>query len=297
MRALMPAWWGDNSWDWWGNRVDVRVLERAASVAVTPEDRAWTRFFRGFSYFRWSGNVERQRIAPDSFAEIIALGKQTEWYDDALYYAAMFQEERGALRYHDGGGTSWAPDYPAAVALYRRLITEFRKGDTRFFDDATNRIKNITNVEVAVGVDRFFVPGSAVQFRLRWRNVKEVELALYPVDLTRDVRANDDGTSSFVARIGLARTAPAQRWTYTTGDEGRHERGDEALLVPEKPARGAYVLVARGGGQESAHSHNSRGRSPRRDGGTSTPNSSRTLLAMSPSGVLTGAAPVCFDSF
>lgn len=253
-RALVPAWWGDRSWDSWNNRVDVAVLERARRIAVAPEDRGWTGFFLGFAYHRYGGSVERQALALETFAEVLALGRESEWYDDALYHTGLFQEERGELVYHAGGGAGWFPDYVAAVEVYRRLVTEHRKGETRYYDDATKRIQRITAVEVAVGVDRFFVPGSELQLRLRWRNVAAVELLLYPIDLTRDVRPHDgsnDSIGDFAARIELGRTAPVQRWTHATGDEGDHRPGQAEILAPEKPARGAYVLVARGGGEES----------------------------------------------
>jgi uncharacterized protein YfaS (alpha-2-macroglobulin family)/tetratricopeptide (TPR) repeat protein len=250
-RALEPAWWGARGWDDYGYRVDLRVLQQAASIAVTPEDKGWTGFFLGRAYYQTGGTAEQQALARKTLEEVLALGRANDWYDDALYQLGVYFEERGELVYREDGGQEWRPDYAQAVARYRQLVDEFKKGGTRYYDDATVRIRRITAPEVAVGVDRFFVPGSEVQYRLRWRNVKDVELVLYPVDLTRDVLESDEDPSGFAARLRLERTAPSARWSYATGDEGDYRPGEKELVLKDKPALGAYVLVARGGGQES----------------------------------------------
>jgi alpha-2-macroglobulin len=254
-RALEPKWWGERSWDSYGYRLDLTVLKQAASIAVEPEDKGWTGFFLGRAYYQGGSTALEQTLARKTLEDVLALGRGNAWYDDALYQLGVFLEERGDLVQRADGGEEWRPDYAGAVARYKQLRSELKKGETRYHDEAGERIRRITAPELSVGVDRFFVPGSEVQYHLRWRNVKEVELALYPVDLTRDVERDaggeDRSPSDFVGRLRLAGGAPAVRWTYATGDEGEHRPGHQALVVKDPPAAGAYVLVARGGGEES----------------------------------------------
>ena len=70
-------------------------------------------------------------------------------------------------------------------------MTEFAKGETRYWDQAQQQIKNITEPQLSVSVGNIFLPDSEIQYYLNWRNVKQIELALYPVDLNRDVKLSE----------------------------------------------------------------------------------------------------------
>jgi hypothetical protein len=250
-RALEPSWWQGRSWDYYGYRVGPELLEQARRIAETDDERGWTGFFLGRAYYQGGGTIEMQTRAREVLEGVLALGKENAWYDDALYQLGVFLEERGDLRYRDDGGQEWRPDFAGALARYRRLIDDFQKGETRYYDEARERIRRITAPELGLSVERFFVPGSEVAYRLGWRNVKEVELALYPVDLTRDVQLRDRDPSEFLSQIELERSTPTARWSHSTGDEGDHRPGSTELVLPQKPGLGAYVLVARGASQES----------------------------------------------
>ena len=115
-------------------------------------------------------------------------GKQTEWYDDALFHYADWMNSHGIVRQLDDGQWQQQPDYVKALELYRRLVREFAKGETRYFDQAQQQIKAITEPTLGVGVANIFLPGSEIQFALNARNVRSVDFALYKLDLTRDVR-------------------------------------------------------------------------------------------------------------
>ena len=70
---------------------------------------------------------------------------------------------------------------------YRRLLREFRKGETRYYDQAQPDQEHYRKLP---GHQRYkiFLPDSELQFMLSTRNLKRVNFALYKVDLTRDVR-------------------------------------------------------------------------------------------------------------
>src|SRR5262249_49084469 len=154
-------------------------------IARTDEERARAHFLLG-SAWRNQGYDRRaaQRIESELGA-VLELGKKSEWYDDALYALAGFQENQGSWERDANGNLAPRPDYVRALELYKRLTSEFKKGETRYFDDAKQRIQNITAPTFSVQVERFFLPGSEVQYSLSWRNVERVELALYPVTLAK----------------------------------------------------------------------------------------------------------------
>ena len=249
---VQPAWWTSHSYDSWSSRLDVRTLEQAAKIANDEEDKGWTGFFLGYARYRIGPTYEGMALAGEAFETVLALDPKNEWRDDALYHYGVFLEEKGQVRYREDGSTYWHPDYIGAVAKYRQILEEYKDGETRYYNNARDRIKKITGAELSVGVDRFFVPGSEVQYRLRWRNVGNVSFSLYPVDLTRDVNADEREPSEYADGVNIGRTGAVATWKYETGDEGEHRPGEVELTIENKPGVGAYMLVARAGGASSS---------------------------------------------
>ena len=192
-----------------------------------------------------ASNVDTDQIIPKQFLKRIT----RTGYDDALFFLAQFNENNGGFERQPDGSWQMKPDYVAAVELYRKLLAEFRKGETRYYDDAKNRVQAIVDPTLNISVERFFLPGSEVGFTLGWRNLAKVDLALHPVDLTRDLAFAKRGASEWLASIELSGKEPVQRWTHATKDSGEHQPGSAQLALEKKPEPGAYVLVARGDGQ------------------------------------------------
>jgi hypothetical protein len=94
----------------------------------------------------------------------------------------------GKLRQYENGQWQQEPDHIKALELYRRIVREFTKGETRYFDQAMEQIKAITQPTVVIGVSNIFLPGSEIVFSLQARNVRRVDFSLFKIDLTRDVR-------------------------------------------------------------------------------------------------------------
>ena len=87
----------------------------------------------------------------------------------------------------EDGTTTRKHDYPKALELLKQLTSEFRKGQTPYWDNAQAMIQDITAPRLNVGVSNFFLPNSQIQYALSWRNVKEITLAAYKVNLTTDI--------------------------------------------------------------------------------------------------------------
>ena len=134
------------------------------------------------------GDWETRQRVPDEFEAALKPGKQTDWYDDALFNYAQWMNSTGTIQQLDNGQWQQEADYVKALELFRRLTKEFAKGETRYYDQAQEQIKAITEPAISVSVSNVFLPESELQFEMTARNIKRVDFALYRIDLARDVR-------------------------------------------------------------------------------------------------------------
>ncbi|HEX2060792.1 MAG TPA: hypothetical protein VHK90_08620, partial [Thermoanaerobaculia bacterium] len=204
------------------------VLVSAVKIAESTDDRAHARFLLAMHLLQQEryqpASVER---AIELFEEIIKDGASTEWYDDALYYAA-----------------SSTTDYVKALRYYTILVNRFSRSTSQWHDEAANAIANITNTSVDVAVGQTFLPESEQELTLSWRNVKQIELSLHAVDLTGDFALDD--RRQWVDMLPVTGKA-VRSWTYETNDTGEHRPGSVTLPLSPRLDPGAYVLLARGG--------------------------------------------------
>jgi len=238
----------------YGNALPLNILENVLKIAVSENDKAHAHYLLAVSFQYHGGDWDARARVPEHFEAALKPGKGTDWYDDALYFYAEWMMNQGrAVPLKDGNWTQ-EQDYVKALALFRRLVAEFQKGETRYWEQAQQQIRNITQVNLGVSVSHVFLPDSEVQYHLNWRNVKRVELALYPVDLTKDVNLGTlDGNRrpSWLQTIDLAGREKAKSWEHDTKDKGDYRPGNAALRVDGKLRPGAYVLEAQGGGQSA----------------------------------------------
>ena len=106
------------------------------------------------------GDWENRQRVPEEFEAALKAGKQSDWYDDALFHYAQWMESTGSIRQLDNGEWQQEPDYIKALELFRRLTKEFAKGETRYYDQALEQIKQITEPTISVGVSNIFLPES-----------------------------------------------------------------------------------------------------------------------------------------
>jgi alpha-2-macroglobulin len=238
----------------YGNVVPLNILENTLKIAATDNDKAHAHYLLAISFNYHGGDWDARARVPEHFEAALKPGKGTDWYDDALYHYAEWMMNQGrAVPLKDGNWTQ-VQDYVKALALFRRLVAEFQKGETRYWEQAQSQIRNITQVNLGVSVSHIFLPDSEVQYHLHWRNVKRVDLALYSVDLTKDVNLGTmDGNRrpSWLQTIDLAGREKAKAWEHDTKDKGDYRPGNAALRVDGKLRPGAYVLEAQGGGQSA----------------------------------------------
>jgi uncharacterized protein YfaS (alpha-2-macroglobulin family) len=261
---------------YFGNYLEPRILENALKIAKSEADQAHAHYLLAVTLRnRGAGDAEQRQRVQDEFEAALKPGTKTDWYDDALFnYAQWIAGEGRVIMLKDGNWRA-EPDYVRALELYRRLTSEFKKGETRYWEQAQQAIKEITDPQLNVMVSEFFLPGSEMQYSLNWRNVKQIELALYPVELNRDVQFGDN-RRDWVDDISLAGRDKLKSWTYDTARSpgfGRSGEGSGASTEPpkggtpnespdykpdnatvrldEKLPPGAYVLEGKAGGKTS----------------------------------------------
>jgi len=235
---------------YYGNQLPAQVLHDALEISIESPDRAHASYLVAMNQRLQGGDPSQVRRTNEAFEAALEATRSTEWYDDTLYHYAEWLTGAGKIIPLEGGGYQQKPDYVRAVEMFRRLVREFDKGETRYHDQAKNRIENITQPSLGVAVTNIFLPGSEIQYHLNWRNVEEVQFGLYPVDLTRDLSlARDDQRSEWLTRLSSAARTPVRQWTHRPGETSDHVPGNETLILPDPLAAGAYLLRASGEGQ------------------------------------------------
>jgi hypothetical protein len=249
--AAQPEWhrpyWGHGAY---ANYMPVKVLENAVAIAQSAEDQDRAHFLLGIFYANQGQNAAFRGRVERELGAVIERGKRTPWLDDALYHLGTFLENSGRATRDSQGNWSWKPDFVAALALYRRIVADFARGESQWVDDAQNRIKNIAEPALWLAVDQFFLPGSEVGYRLGWRNAARVELSLHPIELVNDVDLSGKaGAGEWLESLPLGKRAPVKTFAYDTKEAGDHQPGQAELYLEQRLAPGAYVLVASAGGK------------------------------------------------
>lgn len=232
---------------YWGTQIGLDVLENAAKIANTDEDKAYTHFLLALALRNQGGDMEQRTRVAAEFEGAIKLGRKTDWYDDALYNYAEWMQNQGRVVTHKDGNQTFEPDYVRALELFRRVVNEFAKGETRYWDQARSQIKNITDPQLSVSVGNIFLPDSEIQYYLNWRNVKSIELTLYAVELNRDVKLSEK-RENWLQSIDAGALEKIKSWTHDTKDTGDYKPGNESMRYEGKLKSGAYLIEAKGGG-------------------------------------------------
>jgi uncharacterized protein YfaS (alpha-2-macroglobulin family) len=248
-KAVSPSWIEPHYYgSFYGNALPIHIFENAVQIAQDPKDRARAHFFQA-ARFRFNGDPEQQQRVAEELEEALKSGKSSDWYDDALYMYAEWLTNSGRITQTESGEWQQEPDYVQSLQLYRRLLTEFRKGETRYYDQAEQAVKTITSPSVGVHASNIFLPRSEVQVNLSSRNVKQIEFRLYKVSLPRDVHfsSGDASAWNWVNQISLSGRQVFRAWSKTTNDDGSYKPTQEQMRIEGTLPTGAYILVANAG--------------------------------------------------
>ena len=228
-----------------GNVLPVEILDNVLKIATSAEDKAHAHYLLAMTWRTQGGNEQRQRV-PEEFEAALASGKASDWYDDALYFYAEWMANNGPLYQLENGSWMQEHDYVKGLELFRRMLREYRKGETRYYDQAAQQIEYITKPNVSINTTNIFLPDSEIQTYLSWRNVKRVDFALYRIELARDVTFADKNQNSgaWIQQISTAGREKVKVWSKETSDKGDYKPGQETTRLDEKLPVGAYLLEA-----------------------------------------------------
>ena len=239
---------------YYGNYIPLDTLENALKISQRDAEKAHLHFLVAMTMRYAGGDWELRQRVPEEFEAALRAGKKTDWYDDALFHYADWMNTAGLVTQTLDGQWQQQPDYVKALELYRRIMNEYAKGETRYYDQARDQIRNITQLSINVSVSNIFLPGSEVQFVLSGRNLRRTDLALYKIDLTRDVRftrdpeqdegEGEDGNATWLKTIRVAGSMPIKTWSEVLNDKGDHRPVTKELRIEGKLAPGAYLLEA-----------------------------------------------------
>ena len=233
----------------YGAYAPLEILNNALKLARNDAERANAHYLIAMTLSNRGGDPRQMQRTLEEFEAVIIAGKASDWYDDALYHYAEWMIQSGRYVPLDDGGWRQEQDYLKALELFRRLVAEYGKGETRYYDQAQHQIKFITQPAVSVTVANIFLPDSEIQIQLIWRNLKQVALTLYPVNLPRDLQLSDKKAQAgnWIQQIDLSGSKKLQEWNKDTTDKGDHRPGQETVRLNSKLPVGAYVVEARNG--------------------------------------------------
>ncbi|MGH9932015.1 MAG: alpha-2-macroglobulin family protein [Pyrinomonadaceae bacterium] len=240
---------------YYGNYIPLDILENALKISTSDNEKTHLHFLIAMTMRYTGGDWETRQRVPEEFEAALKIGKQSDWYDDALYHYAEWMNSNGTVRQLDDGQWQQEADYVKALELFRRITTEFKKGETRYYDQALAQIKQITEPTISVAVSNIFLPKSELQFSLGARNIKRADFALYSVDLTSDVRftknlEEDEGegdVEGWIQKLRVAGRSPVKAWSKPVDSKGDHKPYSEQVRIDGKLPLGAYLLEARSG--------------------------------------------------
>src|SRR6266850_1872524 len=245
---------------YFGNYIPLTILENALKISTSDNDTSHLHFLIAMTMRYTGGDLETRQRVPDEFEAALKPGKQTDWYDDALFHYAEWMNNTGTIRQLDNGQWQQEADYIKALELFRRLAQQFAKGETRYYDQAQQQIKSIVDPTLSIGVSTIFLPDSELQFALNARNVKRVDFALYKIDLTRDVRftknldqdegEGDDNGSNWIQRLQIS-GVPVKSWSKDLSANGGnvedHKPYSDQVRIEGKLPVGAFLIEAKSG--------------------------------------------------
>src|SRR5204862_2649352 len=119
---------------YYGNYIPLDILENALKISGNEKEKVHLHYLIAMTMRSQGGDWESRERITDEFEAALQAGKQSDWYDDALFYYAEWMNSYGTIRELNEGQWQPEPDYVKALELYRRLVREFVKGETRYFD-------------------------------------------------------------------------------------------------------------------------------------------------------------------
>ena len=229
------------------DQITPETLNSLLPLARTDSERARVHLLIALDLQRRSPCPQHERINEEYESSLLA-GRASEWYDEALYAYAQWLSASGHKVIDEKGACREEPDHARALAIYERIMTEYQKGETPYYEMAKARIEEISRVSLVLTVSNVFLPGSEIRYSLSWHNLESIELTLYRGDMAQLLTlVGSNYSANYPSMPSLSGLERVRSWTKDTGDRGRHLEGRENPRLEFDVPAGAYILEARGG--------------------------------------------------
>jgi uncharacterized protein YfaS (alpha-2-macroglobulin family) len=248
------------------NGLPAKILQNALKIVQTDEDKAHASYLLTTTLASSARDWSHREHMLEAFQNVLNLGKKTQWYDDALYGHAKYFMDYGDLRTLENGSLILEPNYVKALTGFQKLLKEFEKGETRYYEDARRAIESISNPSLSVSVANIFLPNSKIQYFVHWRNIDRIDFSLVAIDLSQDIQCTnkDPATGRFgsaertsftptnwIQEIDTAGKQKVKSWSQPVTNLA-HKHGNESFYLNGTfLAPGAYVLEAKAGNLSS----------------------------------------------
>lgn len=228
------------------------ALENVAKIATSDDDKARAHYTLAQMISQRGNPYEIDRVNAE-FEAAIAVGKGSQWYDDALFGYAQWLTHSGRVKWDESGNPYQQANPKKALELLRRLVAEFNERDSAHVRQARMMITQIEAPQLSVSVSSLFMPNTTAEFNVSIKNVKQVEFTLRRVDLHRDFQQPDERrrTGNWGEMIKAGAGEVVKKWTKDFSAKEEYVQHYETERTAEKLTTGAYLLEATGGGQSA----------------------------------------------
>ncbi len=96
---------------YYGNYIPLDILENALKISATANEKAHLNYLIAMTMRYTRRRLGTRQRVPDQFEDALKAGKQTEWYDDALFHYAEWMNSYGSMRQLEDGQWQQQPDY------------------------------------------------------------------------------------------------------------------------------------------------------------------------------------------
>lgn len=233
-------------------------------IVKSDEDKAKVYYSLAMSYYQNYNRPEDKEKSATYFEKVIKEFPESEWTDDAYYQLGQYYQQKN--------------EFKKALKTYRTFLTHFRYGESQFVNNAKRQIEEIGGPQLHLNSSYTYLPGSEVEFNLRWRNIDGAKVTVYKLDLTEELRFNLSkkeidyarGISNYQEMIKLLVSThryeglpQALSWHLNLKNEGKHlwhgenkglaewrQHDEEEEVDPKKGILepGAYLVMAAGSG-------------------------------------------------
>lgn len=220
-----------------------RILSNALSVARSPADRSRALYWVALSLWRQGGQPQELAQVGEAFEAALAEGVSGTWMDALLFAYGTWLMEHGRASFDDRGEPRREPDFAAARAVFERLLASYAEGESRYLAAAEAALGSITAPGLEVMVPFSFRPGGEPQVQLRWRNLEQVELRLYPVHLIPQLILEGRTDAGWLEAIEVPQdTPPIHQATISVPARAPHTPVEHTHRVTAEIPTGAYLV-------------------------------------------------------